>query len=638
MARKPRRRHPRRYSIMRRTERVRVLAVPRYLQAALAFALFLNLLPTTGSTDAAAEAVSEVPQHGDANGTTAAAEAVSEVPQPRDANGTTAAAEAVSEVPQHRDANGTTAAAEAVSEVPQPRDANGTTAAAEAVSEVPQPRDANGTTAAAEAVSEVRQHLDANGTTAAPEAPQVSNAPCNISYIQVSENVSVASKCRCREGNASESEDDEDYDSYEDDSLYDIVRFSEPDEETTGPTETDTKVTTPDVTTSRGLDPETATPKSRTRKRSVMLEDGARCVAEINNREAAVITGVCSEGSCTKVDTISYKLPNARPTVVDPYDRLCKVNKTQMNKMLKVVLGCIASCHELKNNSWKETRLDDGRLCALPQQNGQSEYMKRTGVCRNGSCVTANLAPWTHPNGCKDESTRINGKVLAVRCTDLCKNNTEERLDDGTPCLLQYTRKIKVPTVSQTIVEGICKNGECIITPPTPTMMVVNVPEESCTHLLSSVSYTEKVESVCFKVCSSPERRVRNVEKGSYCALKTEGKWWPKVTEVGECIGSACMTKSPDKPPPHEELDVRSHSCRKWDYVTVIAAQLIVAESCQVECADGVFENRVDGVKCLLEYSLKKEGRSSQGWYKIGVCQRGFCVVGKHSQTIRTDD
>nr|XP_054917398.1 uncharacterized protein LOC126544375 [Dermacentor andersoni] len=312
------------------------------------------------------------------------------------------------------------------------------------------------------------------------------------------------------------------------------------------------------------------------------------------------------------------------------------------------------------NKTWNETKLNDGRLCALTEGNG--EYIKRTGVCRNGTCVTADFTPWTHPNGCIDATTRRNGKVLAVRCTDFCQNKSTQRLPDGTPCLLNYDRKVPVPTVPDLIVEGICKNGQCIITPPTVPVLMFHVVEEACDHFLSSVSYTswhmrtssifictassltstlgiqEKVETTCSAFC--PSKTSKSVKRGTHCALKTAGRWWPRVTEVGQCVDQACLDKAPDSPPAHEHINEDSYNCRISDYVTVIPATLIVVASCQVECGYSVFEHRLDGVKCLLEYS-HTQTRNSQaglGMYKVGVCKGGYCTLGKHPQNITTDD
>ncbi|KAL3208991.1 hypothetical protein MRX96_038440 [Rhipicephalus microplus] len=199
--------------------------------------------------------------------------------------------------------------------------------------------------------------------------------------------------------------------------------------------------------------------------------------------------------------------------------------------------------------------------------------------------------------------------------------------------------RVHVPTVSDLIVEGICKNGECIITPPAIPVVMINIPEEGCENFVSSVSYTEKVDTTCSLFC--PGKKTKTLKRGTECALKTSGRWWPRVTKVGQCLDQICVDKGPDYPSPHKLKSSSLYNCKIVDYVTVIHARLIVAASCQIECGYNVFENREDGVKCLLEYSRtsnNKKFRKRMGVYRTGVCRNGYCTVGKNSMNTTTDD
>ncbi|KAL3208990.1 hypothetical protein MRX96_038439 [Rhipicephalus microplus] len=264
--------------------------------------------------------------------------------------------------------------------------------------------------------------------------------------------------------------------------------------------------------------------------------------------------------------------------------------------------------------------INDGSHFLLPTESNNSKYLERTGVCRNGACVTADFTPWTHPNGCVDATTRRNGRD-AIRLAST------------------YERKVHIPTVSDLIVEGICKNGHCIVTPPAIPAVMVHIPEEGCDKFVSSVSYTEKVDTTCSLLCPGKKRKA--AKRGTECALQTTGRWWPRVTRVGQCLDETCVDKAPDSPPPHQLNSSEYFNCKTIDYVTVIPARLIVAASCQVECGYTVFEHRADGVKCLLEYSRTsnmKKLEKGMGVYRTGVCKKGYCTLGKNSMNITTDD
>ncbi|KAK8785296.1 hypothetical protein V5799_008340 [Amblyomma americanum] len=132
---------------------------------------------------------------------------------------------------------------------------------------------------------------------------------------------------------------------------------------------------------------------------------------------------------------------------------------------------------------------------------------------------------------------------------------------------------------------------------PTVPVLTVNVPEEGCNHFLSPVRYMERVDSSCNMLCSN--QQFKQVQEGTLCARQTTGKW-PVVTRVGQCVADACREKAPDTPPVHEKVNANFDNCRILNELTVISGKLNVVLCCQVECAYGNFENRKDGVKCLV--------------------------------------
>uniref|UniRef100_A0A224Y3E8 Evasin n=1 Tax=Rhipicephalus zambeziensis TaxID=60191 RepID=A0A224Y3E8_9ACAR len=464
---------------------------------------------------------------------------------------------------------------------------------------------------------------------------------CQVPCIDTGKNVFVAKTCSCSVNRG----DDANYysdESYEDEDAFEISARS-------AEATTKTEVEAYDMSSTSGNESvvqptNSPVPTETTTLGGIIAEngsvaDGTPCLSFIKSNGEdgdSIAVGACYNRKCNGSNPTIYKLPR---TVPNPYIYHCQVNTTSINTKLQVAVGCIASCYDSTNRTWNETRLNDGRLCALPKESNNSKYVNRTGVCRNGTCVTADFTPWTHPNGCVDATTRRNGRVLAVRCTDYCKDNTTQELPDGTPCLLNHERKVHVPTVSDLIVEGICKNGHCIITPPAIPVAMVNIPEEGCEKFVSSVSYTEKVDATCSFWC--PGKKTKPVKRGTECALETTGRWWSRVTEVGQCLDQTCIDKAPDSPPPHKLNSSEYFNCKTIDYLTVIPARLIVAASCQVECGYTVFEHRADGVKCLLEYSRtpgNKKSKEGTGVYRVGVCKNGYCTVGKHSMNISTTD
>uniref|UniRef100_A0A6M2D577 Putative evasin n=1 Tax=Rhipicephalus microplus TaxID=6941 RepID=A0A6M2D577_RHIMP len=473
-----------------------------------------------------------------------------------------------------------------------------------------------------------------------PGGPKATARSCEVASIKTEKNVLVAKTCSCSVSG------DQGANYYSDDSYEseEALEISARSAEATSKTEVeafDMSTNSDNESFVQATDspvPTTTVTPGGIVAQNGSVSDGTPCLSYIKRSTedgGSIAVGACHNRECDRRNLTIYKLP--RP-VHTPYIYHCQVNTTSINTKLQVAVGCIASCYDSRNHTWNETMLNDGRLCALPTESNNSKYLERTGVCRNGTCVTADFTPWTHPNGCVDATTRRYGKVLAVRCTDFCKNKTTQELPDGTPCLLNYERKVHIPTVSDLIVEGICKNGHCIVTPPAIPAVMVHIPEEGCDKFVSSVSYTEKVDTTCCLLCPGKKRKA--AKRGTECALQTTGRWWPRVTQVGQCLDETCVDKAPDSPPPHQLNSSEYFNCKTIDYVSVIPASLIVAASCQVECGYTVFEHRADGVKCLLEYirtSNMKLGKGT-GVYRTGVCKKGYCTLGKNSMNITTND
>ncbi|KAL1469506.1 hypothetical protein MTO96_041031 [Rhipicephalus appendiculatus] len=211
------------------------------------------------------------------------------------------------------------------------------------------------------------------------------------------------------------------------------------------------------------------------------VADGTPCLSFIKSNGEdgdSIAVGACYNRKCNGSNPTIYKLPR---TVPNPYIYHCQVNTTSINTKLQVAVGCIASCYDSRSHTWNETKLDDGRLCALPKENNNKQICQQNRSMsqrdlRNSRLYAVDSSEWMRR--CNYEEER--------------KGNTTQELPDGTPCLLNHERKVHVPTVSDLIVEGICKNGHCIITPPAIPVVMVNIPEEGCEKFVSSISYTEK--------------------------------------------------------------------------------------------------------------------------------------------------
>ncbi|XP_077533990.1 uncharacterized protein LOC144145978 isoform X2 [Haemaphysalis longicornis] len=358
----------------------------------------------------------------------------------------------------------------------------------------------------------------------------------------------------------------------------------------------------------------TELPSSTTRPHinNGVVVDGTPCLVLVNiNTTGRILTiGACDNGACSNKSASRHFVANPG---LDPYEKHCKVNTTLINTKLRVAVGCIANCLEPINKTWNETKLDDGRPCALvTEKDNNKTYIKRTGACRNGSCVLANLQPWRHPRGCVERTVKREGRTLVESCWLPCANGTKEEVPDGTPCLLNHLRTVAVPPhVSKIIDEGICKHGQCIITPPAFSTLAVFVPEEGCTHAISSINYTHKVAATCGTLCHN--RRKAFLPLRTPCALQSSGNW-PLVTKTGECLGDVCIEKGPDTPPIHQTNEW-STNCRNKDYLTIVGGKLEFTER---------------RVSEKINFVLKT--------YKTGVCDNGYCTLGKFPRTDLTLD
>ncbi|XP_065301064.1 uncharacterized protein [Dermacentor albipictus] len=322
----------------------------------------------------------------------------------------------------------------------------------------------------------------------------------------------------------------------------------------------------------------------------------------------------------------------------DPYAYLCKGPTIAINKKLNVSLNCTATCYNRSTSTWVNARLGDGRLCALVVNgSGDGDIIKRTGLCDKGSCVPADTKPLPIPDDCPAKYVKRKGIMLAEKCAVPCKTTGKYRkLRSGTRCWLNYQRKVTVPGVDSLIIDGVCKNGHCIITPPAVPLLKIELPAEGCSHLLASVNYTRKVASECNAFCPGREPKYEPLRNRTACALKTSFGWYKTVTEVGECKGGNCVKKDlTEFPQPHRQVSDSSHVCKSENYAVVKPGQITVVASCQVECSYSVFERRSYGVACLLEYSETKKGEKT---YTLGICSGGFCTHDSQPRNITTQD
>ncbi|KAK8758011.1 hypothetical protein V5799_004357 [Amblyomma americanum] len=234
--------------------------------------------------------------------------------------------------------------------------------------------------------------------------------PCNIPRIDVGRNVTVAERCTCQ---AEAPLYPDDYDQYEDDDMTVVVQRSNNEANASDVVDTESELV--NVTAGSPINATVPTTQpSGTSERNGMVSDGTPCLAWKKDFEQKIVAGVCKKGKCDRTKTITYTIPTTKRPPYDPFAYHCKVNTTLINSKLEVALGCTASCIGGNNETWNETRLNDGRLCALDTGSGDGDYTNRTGVCRNGSCVTADFTPWTHPNGCIDATVRRNGRVSRI--------------------------------------------------------------------------------------------------------------------------------------------------------------------------------------------------------------------------------
>ncbi|KAL3208992.1 hypothetical protein MRX96_038441 [Rhipicephalus microplus] len=436
--------------------------------------------------------------------------------------------------------------------------------------------------------------------TSRPLSSVVASRPCRISYVLMEHNgTSVAKDCICEEATVGRPMNDVSRRSHANGGSHAANSSSTGWVEGTGP-----------------------------------VPDGTLCMVSVHDRGngRAIIAGVCHGGKCDNKNTITVKVGIPK-LAADPYAYHCK------GPYLNVSANCTASCYNRTTETWFNASLGDGRLCALVINGSKDgEYTKRTGVCIKGSCVPADVKPLNPPDDCPAKFTKRSGVWLAENCTTRCKTSGRmKRLPAGTRCWLNYQRTIRVPGVENVIVDGICKHGICIVTPPAVPLLKIHVPEEKCDHLLASVNYTKKVASTCSARCPGRQPEYQPLRNGTACALKESWRSYKRVTEVGECHAGSCLNKEDKKefPPEHHQKSDLAHTCKTKDYVVVKPGQITVVASCQVECSYTVFERRSYGVSCLLEYSETTKGEKT---YKIGTCLRGFCALGLNPRNITLKD
>uniref|UniRef100_A0A0K8R448 Putative secreted protein n=1 Tax=Ixodes ricinus TaxID=34613 RepID=A0A0K8R448_IXORI len=356
------------------------------------------------------------------------------------------------------------------------------------------------------------------------------------------------------------------------------------------------------------------------------VENGQECVYFSN---ASVIqVGTCNDGKCTEKNLTTHKVSkNPREQHYNPEDDLCMQLTMKVNQDFFPVSRCQVYCR-----GWGVRPLNDERLCVLRTKEISSVFGKKkrvvtkTGVCRRGVCVEANMTPWRHPKGCKDRNVKHGGKILAENCTSFCDNGVREEREEGTICLLEK----KSSWIKDVIIKGICRKGMCIKTPPLDGTLVVWDPNIRCAVYQEQVTPTKFAAPMCSMYCSG---RFKPMQDGTPCVLERSFDFWwkPKVKQLGVCRLGRCIEKGPSVPGAH----LGFHRGCVAHNVHVETGKLTVAACCQVECANFVFENRMNGTLCLLQYEAFQIflGRWKK-IYVIGECQSGSCVLGRYSRVI----
>uniref|UniRef100_A0A0K8R4F4 Putative secreted protein n=1 Tax=Ixodes ricinus TaxID=34613 RepID=A0A0K8R4F4_IXORI len=288
------------------------------------------------------------------------------------------------------------------------------------------------------------------------------------------------------------------------------------------------------------------------------VNEGRECVYSSN---ASVIqVGTCSDGECTEENLTTHEISkNPREQRYNPEDDLCMQLTTKVNQEFFPVSRCQVYCR-----GWGVRPLNDERLCVLRTKEIRSVFGKKkrvvtkTGVCRLGVCVEANMTPWRHPRGCKDRNVKHGGKILAENCTSFCDNGVREEREEGTICLLEK----KSSWIKDVTIKGIRRKGTCIKTPPLDGTLVVWDPNTRCAVYQEQVTLTKFAAPMCSMYCSG---RFKPMQDGTPCVLERSFDFWwkSKVKRLGVCRLGRCIEKGPSMPGASSRVPSRLRSPRR---------------------------------------------------------------------------
>uniref|UniRef100_A0A6B0VBS5 Putative kunitz n=1 Tax=Ixodes ricinus TaxID=34613 RepID=A0A6B0VBS5_IXORI len=265
----------------------------------------------------------------------------------------------------------------------------------------------------------------------------------------------------------------------------------------------------------------------------------------------------------------------------------------------------------------------------------------QVGTCNDGKCTEKNLTTHKvsknpreqHYNPeddlCMQLTMKVNQDILAENCTSFCDNGVKEEREEGTICLLEK----KSSWIKDVIIKGICRKGMCIKTPPLDGTLVVWDPNIRCAVYQEQVTPTKFAAPMCSMYCSG---KFKPMQDGTPCVLERSFDFWwkSKVKRLGVCRLGRCIEKGPSVPGAH----LGFHRGCVAHNVHVETGMLTVAACCQVECADFVFENRMNGTLCLLQYEAFQIflGRWKKNIHDWRVPIRKLCTGAILSRNRRT--
>ncbi|KAM7310714.1 uncharacterized protein ISCGN_007622 [Ixodes scapularis] len=264
-------------------------------------------------------------------------------------------------------------------------------------------------------------------------------------------------------------------------------------------------------------------------------------LSQYSSNVSVIQVGTCSDGECTEKNLTTHEVSkNPRKQHYNPEDDLCMQLTTKVNQDFFPVSRCQVYCR-----GWGVRPLNDERLCVLRTKEIRSVFGKKkrvvtkTGVCRLGVCVEANMTPWRHPKGCKDRNVKHGGKILAENCTSFCDNGVKEEREEGTICVLEK----KSSWIKDVTIKGICRRGMCIKTPPLDGTLVVWDPNVRCAVYQEQVTTTKFAAPMCSMYCSG---RFKPMQDGTPCVLERSFDFWwkSKVKRLGVCRLGTCIEKA----------------------------------------------------------------------------------------------